>query len=188
MAFDPGGAAVNAVIFNGSNAGQIIAQGSNGSGISVGVMVLDNSDRVQGEARGIDASDAEIANSGAIVATGATGIATRSDTARIRNTGTISGSQAISVTDTLSVVNSGTISGDVLGIVASRATITNSGLIAGANAAFAIATVRTLDLDNSGTIRGTGGSYGLQIGTGGTIRNSGNIIAEGLAISHLAAS
>lgn len=188
LAFDPGGAAIDAVTVNGSNAGQIVAQGANGRGIDVGVMVLDNSGGIEGEARGIDASDAEIANSGAIAATGATGIALRSDTARIRNTGTISGSQAIYVSDTLSVVNSGTISGDVLGIFASRATITNSGLIAGANAAFAIATVRTLDLDNSGTIRGTGGSYGLQVGTEGTIRNSGNIIAEALAISHLAAS
>lgn len=148
-----------------------------------------NSGLITGVVAGLSSNGAvDVVNTGRIGATNPSGIGVQADHGTIANAGEILGSRAINVTHDISVSNSGTISGDVLGIFASNATIRNSGVIAGGNLAFAVGTVRALDLDNSGTIRGTGGSYGIQVGTAGSIRNSGSIIADGLAISHLAAS
>lgn len=184
---DANGAAIEAITLNGSSAGLIVAEGANGRGIDVGVLSFDNSGLIQGESRGIDANAATLANSGTIAATSTTGIAVRSDFANVQNTGTITGNWGINGSQ-ISISNSGAISGDVLGIFAGDATVRNSGLISGAGTAYAIGTVGTLNLDNSGMIRGSGGSVGLQIGSGGTIVNTGSMVADRAAILHFASS
>ena len=182
---DANGSVISVRALTGSNAGQIVGLGSNSRAIDADVVNLNNTGLIQADLGGVKGRTVTVTNDGKIASFAANSIAIQGLQTTIVNTGSISGSWGVSGTN-VSIANSGTISGDVLGIFAEDVTVRNSGLISGAGTAYAIGTVHTLDLDNSGTIRGSGGSVGLQIGSGGKIVNTGSIVADRAAILQFA--
>ncbi|MBR0927762.1 autotransporter domain-containing protein [Bradyrhizobium diazoefficiens] len=182
---DPNGSVISVRALTGSNAGQIVGLASNSRAIDADIVNLTNTGLIQADLGGVKGRTVTVTNEGKIASFAANSIAIQGLQTTIVNTGSISGSWGVSGTN-VSVSNSGTIAGDVIGISAADAKIRNSGLISGANAGYAIGTVRSIDLDNSGVIRGSGAAEALHIGGGGTIVNTGSVVADRAAILHFA--
>src|SRR5216684_5273426 len=113
------------------NAGAIQATGANGIGINAGtVIVTGNTGTISGGSEGIVSNNADITNSKLI--TGGDGGIVANHTARVANSGTISGTGTSGIgieagTGTVIVTgNTGTISGVSFGILSNNADITNS--------------------------------------------------------------
>src|SRR5229473_2140867 len=169
------------------NAGAIQATGTFGIGIKAGtVIVTGNTGTISGGSQGIVSNNADITNSKLI--TGDDGGIVANHTAKVANSGTISGTgrfgSGIEADTVIVTGNTGTISGGSFGISSNNADITNSKLITGGNAG--IVANHTAKVANSGTISGTGTSgIGIEAGTGTVIvtGNTGTIsgVLDGIA-------
>ncbi|HEX9589586.1 MAG TPA: autotransporter domain-containing protein [Bradyrhizobium sp.] len=157
------------------NAGAIQATGTFGIGIKAGtVIVTGNTGTISGGSQGIVSNNADITNSKLI--TGDDGGIVANHTAKVANSGTISGTgrfgSGIEADTVIVTGNTGTISGGSFGISSNNADITNSKLITGGDGG--IFANHTATVANSGTISGTGTSgIGIEAGTG-TVIVTGN--------------
>ncbi|WP_375309561.1 autotransporter domain-containing protein [Bradyrhizobium sp. A5] len=181
---------------------QTLATG--GAITSAGLATVNNAGAISGHAFGISAKNVNltnlaggtisggiavfadqsviVSNAGLIQSNSAFGVAIQGNSATVANTGAITGWRGVSG-DEVSVSNSGTIFGGSTGIFANNAKVINSGSITSADSGYGIVATSGIDLTNSGTISSTGASSGgLRIGIGGTIFNSGRIVADGAAI------
>ena len=185
-----------------TNSGTISATGANGIGISARTTATvsnDGSGVISGQQFGINASTANVNNSGRIESTAADGAAINAATATVTNFGTIAattgfGAIAINAGGDVNVTNNsaGTISGRFIGVQAGgTATVNNAqgALIEATEPSFNALAIfgSAVSVQNSGTIRSLGASAsGIAVGDGGlTVNNtsSGVISATRLAIA-----
>ena len=185
-----------------TNSGTISATGANGIGISARTTATvsnDGSGVISGQQFGINASTANVNNSGRIESTAADGAAINAATATVTNFGTIAattgfGAIAINAGGDVNVTNNsaGTISGKFIGVQAGgTATVNNAqgALIEATEPSFNALAIfgSAVSVQNSGTIRSLGASAsGIAAGDGGlTVNNtsSGVISATRLAIA-----
>ncbi len=120
--------------------------------------------------------DVRISNTGSIA--GNTGGIESLRTLNLTNTGTISASDAAGVavrSTTANVNNTGTISGGA-GITGDTVNVTNSGLISGGANGTGVSALNAAGILNSGTISGI---VGIESSGAATITNSGSIIGSG---------
>src|SRR5713226_4723312 len=167
------------------NAGAIQATGTFGIGIKAGtVIVTGNTGTISGGSQGIVSNNADITNSKLI--TGDDGGIVANHTAKVANSGTISGTgrfgSGIEADTVIVTGNTGTISGGSQGISSKNADITNSKLITGDDGG--IVANHTAKVANSGTISGTGTSgIGIKAGTVIVTGNTGTISGGSFGIS-----
>jgi hypothetical protein len=156
-------------------AGTIVSGG--GTGIAdTATLTVTNFGTISGTSFGIDATIANVTNSGTISATGPVAQGIDATTANVANSGTISGGPVAGIgilAVTANVTNSGTISGGSTGISAPTATVTNSGTISGGT--FGI-DATTANVTNSGTISAArAGGVGMIATKTAIVTNSGII-------------
>jgi len=181
---DPNGSAINAVIANVSNAGQILAPGAGGFGILAGtVNVTSNTGSITGESNAIRSPSGTVTvnnNGGTVQSTNlnSTAIFARTD-ATIVNAGTIKGGAGGGIgiradgTATVENASGGLISGGEFGISAANVKLSNAGIVESSFGGAAVDAVNA-DVTNSGTLRSVAGAAIQATGTL-VLNNSGTI-------------
>jgi hypothetical protein len=181
---DNNGSAINAVIANVANAGQILALGTGGFGILAGtVNVTANTGTISGEFNAIRSPSGQVTvnnNGGTIQSTNFNSTAVFAGTdATIVNAGTIKGGAGGGIgirangTATVENASGGLISGGQFGISAVNVKLNNSGIVESSFLAAAI-DARTAEITNSGTLRANDGAA-IQTLDALTLNNSGTI-------------
>ncbi|MDA9520779.1 hypothetical protein XI06_10455 [Bradyrhizobium sp. CCBAU 11434] len=200
QALDQNGSAVNALIANVSNAGQILALNGGGFAILAGtVNVTANTGTISGEFNAIRSPSGSVTvnnNGGTIQSTNfnSTAVFAKTD-ASIVNAGTIKGGAGggigIRADGTATVDNAagGLISGGQFGISAVDVKLNNAGIVESSFAAAGV-DARTAEITNSGTIRANDGAA-IQAFDALTLSNSGTITgapaAEAISVRGTAA-
>jgi hypothetical protein len=162
-----------------NNAGTI----AGGIGINGGDARIDNMSTgvITGDASGIQATRANVANAGLVSARGVSaaggiGIAIAADTAEVNNasTGHITGTfRGIGTATRATVNNAGAISGGRFGISGDTANVINSGAIAAGDAAIVAGTA---NVSSAGSI--SGGTFGILATAAASIANAGSILGK----------
>ena len=193
--FDPNGSAINAVVANVSNAGQILALNAGGFGILAGtVNVTANTGTISGEFNAIRSPSGQVTvnnNGGTIQSTSFNSTAVFAGTdATVVNAGTIKGGPGSGIgirangTATVENASGGLISGGQFGISAVNVKLNNSGIVESSFLAAAI-DARTAEITNSGTLRANDGAA-VQTFVALTLNNSGTITGAPVADAILA--
>ena len=199
-AFDPNGSAINAVVANVSNAGQILALNAGGFGILAGtVNVTANTGTISGEFNAIRSPSGSVTvnnNGGTIQSTNVNSTAVFAGTdAAVVNAGTIIGGSGRGIgirangTATVENASGGLISGGQFAMSAVNVKLNNSGIVEIANLGIAGAVVDagTADVTNSGKIMGSSGAHGIQADSANVV-NSGVIAGKVAIVSRGAAT